>query len=124
MKAWIAVAVALVAAIASGAALADGNELLKHCQVAVRNMEAGVGGNYDTGMCFGIVQGVTESILILNGNLPKDLKFCLPVGAEGVSRGQSVRIITKFLRDNPKLLNEHDSLLIMMAYKQAYPCKG
>jgi len=123
MKARIG-AVALAGLMASGAALADGNELLSHCQVAVRNMDAGVAGNYDTGVCFGMIQGVTESILILNDNLPKDLKFCLPVGTEGISHGQSVRIVTKFLRDNPKLLNEHDSLLVMMAYKQAYACKS
>lgn len=124
MKAGIAAAVALVAAMGCGQAMADGNQLLKHCQVAVRNMDAGVSGNYDTGMCFGMVQGVTESILILNDSLTKDFKLCLPVGSEGVSRGQSVKIVTKFLKDNPKLLNEHDSLLIMMAYKQAYPCKS
>lgn len=124
MKARIAVAVALAALMTSGIAMADGSELLRQCQIAVRNMDAGVGGNYDTGMCFGKIQGVTESILILNNSLPKDLKFCMPTGDDGVSHGQSVRIVNKFLRDNPALLNEHDSLLVMMAYKQAYPCKG
>lgn len=124
MKTGIAVVVALVGLMASGSAMADGSELLRQCQIAVMNIDAGVGGNYDTGLCFGMIQGVTESILILNDNLPKDLKFCMPVGSEGISRGQSVRIVTKFLRDNPVRLNEHDSLLVMMAYKQAYPCKG
>ncbi|WP_439871178.1 Rap1a/Tai family immunity protein [Pseudomonas syringae] len=115
---------ALAGLMTSGSAMADGSELLRQCQIAVRNMDAGVGGNYDTGMCFGMIQGVTESILILNNSLPKDLKFCVPSGPDGISNGQSVRIVTKFLRDNPALLNEHNSLLVMMAYKQAYPCKG
>lgn len=123
MKAGIAAVFALVAALGCGQAMADGNDLLRRCQVSVKAMDAGVGVNYDVGMCFGMVQGVSESILVLNNSLPKDLKFCIPTGENGISHGQSVRIVTKFLQDNPKLLNEHDALLIMMAYKQAYPCK-
>ncbi|WP_141251695.1 Rap1a/Tai family immunity protein [Pseudomonas syringae] len=120
----LATGIALAGLMVSGTALADGNDLLTQCQVAVKNMDARAGGNYDTGVCLGIIQGVTESIFILNDSLPKDLKFCVPSGTEGISHGQSVRIVTKFLRDNPALLHEHSSLLVMMAYKQAYPCKG
>ena len=123
MKASIG-ALALLGLFTTDVVLADGNELLGHCQVAIRSMDTGIGGNYDVGKCFGMIQGVTESILILNGSLPADLKFCIPDGASGVSQGQSVRTVAKFLRDNPALLHEHESLLIMMAYKKAYPCGG
>ncbi len=44
MKAWIG-AVALVGALASGQAMADGNQLLGQCQAAVRMMDGADKGN-------------------------------------------------------------------------------
>lgn len=119
MKAGIAGVVALVAAPASNTATAlDGNGLLLQCQALIRSMEVKGPDSYDSGHCMGVVQGVTDVLVLYRDVLPK--KFCIP---NDVTYGQGVRIVTKYMLDNPSLLNNHDSVLVLAAYADAYPCK-
>lgn len=126
MKARMAAAVALVGLLGSGSAQAsdlkyDGNELLSQCQqyLKVANSEK----NYDVlavGMCAGFVGGVNSTVLFYSDVLKKDEKYCMP---DNVTNAQMVRIVVKYLKDNPKLLNEGRTSLVWSALIDAYPCK-
>lgn len=123
MKAGIAAAVALVGTMSSGGAMADGNLLLDHCQQVMRAMDkttAPADEPLFVGRCLGMVEGVRNTLVILNSALPEKIKVCFP--KKGIDNGQAVRIVDKFLRENPAMLDQPDTFLVMMAFRQAYPC--
>ncbi|KJZ44858.1 Rap1a/Tai family immunity protein [Pseudomonas fluorescens] len=123
MKASI-VAVALVGMMASGTALADGNKLLEQCQQAVRAMDNIPSSSIDllgVGRCLGIVEGVRNTMVIYKSALPDNMKVCFP--KQGIDNGQATRILEKFLHDNPAMLDQNETFLTIVAFKQAYPCK-
>lgn len=73
MRAGTAVAVALVAALGCGQALADGNELLKQCQAMIRFIDSDgkEGGGYGPGYCMGVISGVSSLRGITNPTFPR-----------------------------------------------------
>ncbi|MGF6199793.1 Rap1a/Tai family immunity protein [Pseudomonas laurylsulfatiphila] len=125
MKALL-MAVALVGLLGSGAAMAadqrfDGNELLGQCQQYIKAMDGERSYNHiDAGLCGGFVPGVASTVSFLKNDLKKDAKFCTPIGA---TNGQLVRIVVKYLSDNPKLLDMDRTRLVWYAFVDAYPCK-
>lgn len=126
MKAWIALAIALVGMLGSGGAQAtgrkyDGNELLGQCQQYLKLADSEPNfDRIDVGMCAGFVEGVNSMVYFYNDVLKKDDKYCMPYS---VTNGQMVRIVVKYLKDNPKLLNKSNTVLVWSAFKDAYPCK-
>lgn len=123
MKAWIG-AVAIVGSVASGAVIAkaqDGNELLSQCQNVIRaNPNAEASEALDAGLCLGLVQGVRQTMAIYAEVLPREERTCIP---EGMTNGQGVRVVVKYLEDHPKTLHYAATVLTMAAYRDAYPCK-
>lgn len=120
----VAVAVALVGVLASGVVMADGNKLLEQCQQAVRAMDKIPTTSVDLlgiGRCMGMVEGVRSTMVIYKSVLPDNQKVCLP--KQGIDNGQAARILEKFLHDNPAMLNENETFLTILAFKQAYPCE-
>lgn len=124
MKAWIG-AIALVGMLASWTALADGNVFIKECSATVRSLDEPAVkpsvSDWQLGHCSGVVEGVMNTMAVLNNNLPVNYKVCLPNG--GITNGQALRIVDKFLHDNPAKLNEDAPFLTMLALYNAYPCK-
>lgn len=122
MKAWIG-AVILVAVMGCGQAIADGNELLKHCQSAIRYLDSDGkdGSAFSTGYCLGVINGVTSLRGLTNPSLPKQSQTCLPIQQVAVS--QAARISVKFMTQNPEKLNADDGILVLAALQHAYPCK-
>ena len=127
MNAWIG-AIALAGMLASGGAMADGNDLLRRCQIAVQsvdspntNLHLTPKDGVEAGRCLGMVEGVWSTLKIYEDVTPKNHKVCLP--NEGLKSMQAIRIVDKFLRDNPAKLNETETFLTILAFKQAYPCK-
>lgn len=128
MKAWmtaVAMAGAMFAGVSgtvSAAIKADGNEFLTQCQHYIKAVESEKDfDRFQAGICSGMVQGVQSTVYFLSDDLKNDAKFCIPAD---VTNGQSVRIVIKYMKDNPKLLNENRTGLIWLALKDAYPCKG
>jgi hypothetical protein len=112
--------------LGGGAAMAaeakfDGNELLMQCQHFIKLIddEKGFSPVY-AGACGGFVQGVDSTVFFYGEDLEKDAKFCTPKNA---TNAQLVRIVVKYLKDNPKLLNKDKTTLVWLALKDAYPCK-
>ncbi|PMZ76949.1 Rap1a/Tai family immunity protein [Pseudomonas sp. FW305-70] len=124
MKALL-MAVAVVGMLGSGAVIAatpryDGNELLGQCQQYIRAADGEASFNQvDAGVCAGYVQGVESTVGFYSDDLANDAKFCVP---NGVTNGQLVRIVVKYLKDNPKQLNLTRTGLVWSALKDAYPC--
>jgi hypothetical protein len=124
MKTGMAAAIALAGMLVSGAALADGNKLLEVCQQAVRAMDKVPTPSIDllgVGRCIGMVEGVRNTMVIFKSALPDNLKVCFP--KQGINNGQATRILEKFLHDNPAMLDQDETFLTIMAFKQAYPCE-
>ncbi|MFL1524111.1 Rap1a/Tai family immunity protein [Pseudomonas sp. O230] len=123
--AGIAAAV-LVGMMANGGAQAsdlkyDGNELLAQCQQYLKVADSE--RNYDVlavGICGGFIGGVNSTVFFYSDVLKKDVKYCMP---DSVTNGQMVRIVVKYLKDNPKRLNEGRTELVWNAFMDAYPCK-
>ena len=62
------------------------------------------------------MQGVSNTMAIL-----KSKRVCFP--KEGIANEQAVRIVVKYLKDNPNRLHENEIALIMIALMHAYPCE-
>lgn len=122
------VAVVLVGMLGSGAAMAadagfDGNELLMQCQYYIKLVDGGTvktNAHFSAGACGGFVHGVLATTLFYSDELKKDEKFCVPNNA---TYAQLVRVVVKYLTDNPKRLNETQMVLTWAALRDAYPCK-
>jgi hypothetical protein len=118
--------VALAGMLASGAAMAadarfDGNELLPQCQSYIKLIDGEKTNDFfSAGVCAGFVQGVSNTVYFYSDEVKKNQKFCKP---DGVTNAQLVRIVVKYLKDNPKDLNEGRMTLVWTALMDAYPCK-
>ncbi|GAA0427106.1 hypothetical protein GCM10008969_58360 [Pseudomonas veronii subsp. inensis] len=131
MRVGISVALGLFGALVAGNIVAanakknDGNFLLSKCNATIRVMDGEkLSANTDElgiGQCFGLVEGVRNTLVYLNDFVESDLKICWP--EEGIPNGQAVRILVKYLNEHPADLNDDQTLLTMMAFKKAYPCK-
>jgi uncharacterized transporter YbjL len=123
MKAWIAAGIALVGALVSSGAMADGNELLKQCEIAVSNADKdsrGVNNAFDAGYCFGTVNGVVSSMVTMNAYLLPEERVCFP---DELKQSQGARIVVKYFQEHPASLHRAGPFLVMAAFQNAYPCK-
>jgi hypothetical protein len=77
---------------------------------------------FGIGPCFGLVEGVRNTLVYVNDSLEKDLRICWP--KNGIPNGQAIRILVKYLKENPTELNNDQTLLTMVAFKVAYPCNN
>jgi hypothetical protein len=92
----------------------DGNHLLPICQAVIaasaRPNWKDTHEAWNNGFCLGLVQGISYSSPVV---CPKN----------GVTYEQSVRVVVKFLEDNPEKLNLDQNDLVVMALSKAFPCK-
>lgn len=129
MKTWAAgIVVAATGAMASSvfaASLSDGNSVLLNCKATLRVMDnnkvKAADDQLGIGQCLGLVEGVRNTLMYLNGSIERKLQICWP--QDGIQNGQAVRILVKYLDDHPADLNKDQTLLTMLAFAEAYPCK-
>jgi len=75
--------------------------------------------------CLGYIDGFTSGVGsehsfaedALQRNVPAP--FCFP---DSVEMGQAIRIVLKYIRENPTDAHRSTSVLIMRALGKAYPC--
>jgi hypothetical protein len=76
-----------------------------------------------TGLCFGMVDGIMETQMLWSteDSHHHDAMYhgCIPTE---VTVGEAVKVIMKFLNDNPNELHQRDTFLIGIALVKAYPC--
>ncbi|MDB9805707.1 Rap1a/Tai family immunity protein [Porticoccaceae bacterium] len=120
---YILVAVGLMSFCANAYA-SDGNELLSDCFAVEEFMDSGdipEGKEIDIGMCFGIIEGIKSMAMLAEmEGLSTVLNVCFPEAS--ITNGQAVRVVLSYLRKNPKDLHIDRSLLVLRAYRDAYPC--
>lgn len=104
----------------------DGNELLGECIATEKFLDTKDMGDESSmirnGLCLGKTQGVRHTMqTYMESDQDVTYKACFPEG--GLKNEQAVRVVTKFLRNNPEVLHYQYHTLTMMAYIDAYPCK-
>jgi hypothetical protein len=92
----------------------DGNDLLVSCQLSVHWLDDHSTAmnsleDYRDGFCRGLVTGVADA----------SPKVC---ATEGITLGQNIRIVTKFLQDHPERLQLRATELVEQALAKAFPC--
>jgi hypothetical protein len=120
MKALIAT-VALVGIVSSGTASGtSGNQMAANCRAFISE-NTSTSQYYGAGVCAGFVSGVTNTLVMARIASPETTHICIPI--DGFTMGQAARVLLKYFDDHPQTLNQDASLLALMAYKDAYPCK-
>ena len=72
--------------------------------------------------CIGYITGILDGIPLVFAIRPESRFFCSPTG--GISAGQQVRIVVKYLEDNPEKLHDSARMQALLALAQAFPCKA
>jgi hypothetical protein len=113
----------------------SGNRLLEMCSISVKILDNTVQPTddlTDASSCVSYVHGFTDAMHIAvaaarasvpSGNLAPNVTRVLACIPAEVTGGQLVRIVTKFLTDNPERLHENRGILAMLALNRAFPCK-
>lgn len=81
------------------------------------------GSMYRSGLCMGFIVGIVSEHDIWLSEVPTahgSLHFCIP---PDVSNGQLVKVVKKYLEDNPGKLHLRVEFLVQKALSQAFPCK-
>ena len=109
-----------ICAMCLGSALAySGSDYLTACNLFLRARrgEAASSATLNIGICMGYTSGVLETAEVF-GSLGTRLS-CVPEAAENE---QIIRVIVKYLEDNPQNLHRRAASLIQLALLQAFPC--
>lgn len=103
---------------------ASGNDLLSACSMFnlfdSKKRSLTHSEYFEMGQCLGAVTSVRDTFKNLSPVLTPVMKVCLPVG--GISNRETVGVAVKFMRDNPTVLVEEASVVLMKALHEAYPC--
>ena len=111
LQSFILALFVLVMSIPAEADYYTGNDLAEDCE-AKNNM-------LKQGACIGFVTGLNQGVF-LTSSISKSKKiFCAP---RGVSVGQLVKVAVKFMKENPEVLHLSAGIILMRAYRVAFPC--
>jgi hypothetical protein len=101
----------------------DGNALLTACSASERVSEGvyqrGWEESKDFYKCIFYMAGVVDTVDIIALAAGGKGGFCIP---DGVTRGQTARVVVAYLKAHPKDLHTNGSILIMVALADSYPC--
>ena len=106
----------------------DGHALARECGAAIVRADGGpvdperdeMERGSDMGQCLGLVTGVWHTHMIMVDDFGGRDAFC---ATEVVSAGRMARIVDAYLRDHPGELDLWDTVLIMRAFVDAFPCR-
>lgn len=108
----------------NGYCTTSGSELLIYCNDAISIIDTKSRPSLTEvkglGMCFGLIEGVLNSVLGLESHLPQDRRIC--VQSESIKLQQLIRIFVKYVKDNPKYLHENGTILVYASLVNAFPC--
>lgn len=118
--------VMMSSACIAAASPSDGNELLMSCKRFLKVIDGTPqfdNDDFKSGQCIGRVSGIKATMHMYTDaeGSPNDLRACFP---SGVTDGQAVRVVVKFLEDNPRILNSNSNTITMVALQSAFPCNN
>lgn len=123
-------AILLLAALAAAATCnvwgqgPEGSALLKACGATLRQADGGQLSEEDSIesiFCIGYVSGFLDGMSLtatLTGGRPN---VCLP--ERGITNDQAIRILVKYLRENPETLHKSGRMSLYISLGKAFPCK-
>jgi hypothetical protein len=125
MKKTLFVAVlCLLGALPIRAEVYDGNKLLELCK-HFDTPEATVTGadKIEMGYCVGYISGIKDAVYMVQIAQKSGSTYdvCLP--SDSIENGQAVRVVYKWLQDNPGKLHMPAMTLILKAFQRDFPCK-
>ena len=105
----------------------DGNALARECGAAISQADGGpvdtereeMERGSDMGQCLGLVTGVWHTHMIMVDDFGGREAFC---ATETVSAGRMARIVDAYLNTHPVELESWDTVLILRAFVDAFPC--
>jgi hypothetical protein len=103
----------------------DGNFILQDCGNIVKQQDGGA--ELDTlamtkGLfCVGYVAGLNDAFRMAPTLSRSQPFYCPP--ERGISNDQVVRIVVKYLRDNPAQIHESARGSVLIALSRAFPCR-
>jgi hypothetical protein len=106
-----------------------GSYLLPLCQSAVSIANDNKSGpvrpndvqeHLNASFCSGYVEGVVDTMTGFAALPGSAATYCFPANADN---NQLVRIVAKYLNDNPARLNEPAGLLVFKSMVDAFPCR-
>lgn len=105
----------------------DGNALARECGAAINQADGGpvdlerdeMTRGSDMGQCLGLVNGVWHTHMIMVDDFGAAEAFC---ATESVSAGRMARIVDAYLKERPAELESWDTVVIMRAFVNAFPC--
>lgn len=104
----------------------DGNALQRECGAAIAQADDGpitnpddVERGSDMGQCLGLVTGVWHTHMVMVDDFGSREAFC---ATETISAGQMARIVDAYLKEHPAELTTWDTVLILRAFVNAFPC--
>jgi len=112
-------------------AMPTGNELLNDCKQAMRAID---GDNtltdlefVDASHCTGYILGVVDGYAVTEASEKARMHFsssliCFPKTGF-MATPQVIRIVVKYMRNNPTHLGEPAASLVLLAMQEAFPCK-
>lgn len=106
----------------------DGNALARECGAALNQADGGpvdpdrdeMERGSDMGQCLGLVTAVWHTHMIMVDDFGGREAFC---ATETISAGRMARIVDAYLKDNPAELTMWDTVLILRAFVDAFPCR-
>ena len=106
----------------------DGNALARECGAAISQADGGpvdttreeMERGSDMGQCLGLVTGVWHTHMIMVDDFGGREAFC---ATETVSAGRMARIVDAYLKAHPAELESWDTVLILRAFVDAFPCR-
>ncbi len=114
-----------LAPFSSAATTLDGNRLLPKCEAAVEQMDNKRGESAEASYCLGFVNGIllmaSDTSVRVEGDSHRSRLPCVPI--EGLTSGQAVRVVTKYLNAHPERLHRDAHILVVEALREALPCQ-
>ncbi len=105
-------------------AATTGAELLSRCEAAEKSMNGDhLSGEevFDGMWCMGYMSGLLDGFGVGDFKIGDEKAVCPP--AEGLTREQALKSVTRWLRDNPDALQKSGRRGAILALSRTYPCR-
>jgi Rap1a immunity proteins len=106
-----------VTGAASGTVVDTGADAQRYCQLLVDGSFHDYGEARSAGSC----EGMIETAMLFSPNMPADVRAC-PPGQGSIL--ESVRVLLRYLDNNPDRLSEPGITLAIEAFRNDWPCLG
>jgi hypothetical protein len=98
----------------------SGNAFVRYCSSIDKDSRDSV-EMQQKATCASYVMGLDDGAFLRVAGLPDIEPYCYKGGTEGLEQGQIVRILLKYIRNNPEKADQIVPALFLSAMRQAFP---